>query len=344
MLGSVLAATGILRRFADFLTLLGVLIPPIAGIMVAEYFIVRRWRPVLDASRPLGRLPETEPAWVPATIVDMGRSGAGRQVLGWGMPRINSLLVAGVSTSSPASSAGRRRRTTPMAGRARSSSPPLGGSRCGSVSTSAGPTPTPYCSTGTPCVAAVKRATTPDVTVRRGRGARRAAGARPFDPRITAVMIGTTQFINALVEADGLTPAAVVRLGLPATAALPPLVDWPERLRAAVGGHVYLCHGGNEYDGGAITPLDPDELRRWPPTIAASGVRSVAITSVFSPVNAEFEQRAAEILASELAGRARLPVPRDRPDRPAAAGERHGHQRRPARSRRSRRRRDSRRR
>ncbi len=99
VLGSVLAAIGILRRFADFLTLLGVLTPPIAGIMVAEYFIVRRWRPALDASRALGRLPDTEPAWVPATIVVW----AGAALVGWlsahygwpGVPALSSLLIAG---------------------------------------------------------------------------------------------------------------------------------------------------------------------------------------------------------------------------------------------------------
>jgi cytosine permease len=100
VLGSILAAVGILRRFVDFLTLLGVLTPPVAGIMAAEYFIVRRWRPALDASRPLGRLPEAEPAWVPATIVVW----AGAALVGWlseqhrwpGVPALSSLLVAGV--------------------------------------------------------------------------------------------------------------------------------------------------------------------------------------------------------------------------------------------------------
>ena len=52
-----------------------------------------------------------------------------------------------------------------------------------------------------------------------------------FDPNeIQAVMIGTTHFINALVEAERLAPTAALRLGLPATASLPPFVDWPERL------------------------------------------------------------------------------------------------------------------
>jgi len=100
VVGTALSAAGILDRFADFLTVLGVAMPPIAGIMVAEYFLVRRWRPALDEARAAGRLPDTEPGWVPATLVIW----VGSAVLGWwteqiqfGIPALNSLAVAGVA-------------------------------------------------------------------------------------------------------------------------------------------------------------------------------------------------------------------------------------------------------
>ncbi|MEV4898803.1 cytosine permease, partial [Nonomuraea sp. NPDC055795] len=100
VVGSLLAAAGILERFTDFLLILGVVTPPIAGIMVAEYFVVRRWRPVLDASREQGTLPETEPTWVPATLVIWVVSA----LTGWlsehyqwpGIPALTSLILAGV--------------------------------------------------------------------------------------------------------------------------------------------------------------------------------------------------------------------------------------------------------
>lgn len=99
VVGTALSALGILDRFADFLTVLGVALPPIAGIMVAEYFLVRRWRPALDESRAQDRLPDTEPGWVPATLVIW----VGAAVLGYwteqvqfGIPALNSLIVAGV--------------------------------------------------------------------------------------------------------------------------------------------------------------------------------------------------------------------------------------------------------
>ena len=49
--------------------------------------------------------------------------------------------------------------------------------------------------------------------------------------RILGVMIGTTHFTNAVVERKHVIPVAAVRIGLPATEALPPMVDWPADLR-----------------------------------------------------------------------------------------------------------------
>jgi N-methylhydantoinase A/oxoprolinase/acetone carboxylase beta subunit len=118
--------------------------------------------------------------------------------------------------------------------------------------------------------------------------------------QVQGVMIGTTHFTNAVVEAKRLMPTACIRLGLPATLALPPMVDWPDRLRQALGDHHFLVHGGHEFDGREISPLDPDELRAVAQEIRNREIRSIAISSVFSPVNAEFEQRAAELVLEEL--------------------------------------------
>jgi N-methylhydantoinase A/oxoprolinase/acetone carboxylase beta subunit len=154
---------------------------------------------------------------------------------------------------------------------------------------------------GSTVLAAVKNATTDDVTSGIVGALDGLQAQRAFDPAgIQAVMIGTTHFINALVEARRLAPTAALRLGLPATASLPPMVDWPARLVEAVNGRSYLAHGGHEFDGRHISELDEDELRRAAADMAANGVRSVAISSVFSPVNTEFEQRAAVVLAEEL--------------------------------------------
>ena len=152
-------------------------------------------------------------------------------------------------------------------------------------------------------LAAVKTSTTADVTEGIVGALAGLAEQRRFEPaEVAAVMIGTTHFTNAIVEARRIAPTAAIRLGLPATRALPPMVDWPERLAQALGRHVYLCHGGHEFDGRVIAPLDRDELLAAVEDIAAKGIASVAISSVFSPVSSEFETEAAAIVRERLPG------------------------------------------
>ncbi|MBQ0827551.1 purine-cytosine permease family protein [Streptomyces tagetis] len=94
ILGSVLGAVGILDRFTDFLVLLSVVFPPIAGIMVAEYFLGRVWRPELDASRERGALPDTAPTWVPAALAVWACASLIGHFVEWGLPSVNSVVVA----------------------------------------------------------------------------------------------------------------------------------------------------------------------------------------------------------------------------------------------------------
>ena len=124
-----------------------------------------------------------------------------------------------------------------------------------------------------------------------------------LDPKsIDVVALGTTHFTNAVVQRRDLTPTAAVRLGLPATQALPPMVDWPDDLREAIGEHGYFAHGGHEFDGREITPVDADELRKIAKDIVRKKIRSIAISSVFSPINNEDERKAGEILAEAAPG------------------------------------------
>ncbi|GAA3034333.1 hydantoinase/oxoprolinase family protein [Actinokineospora globicatena] len=152
-------------------------------------------------------------------------------------------------------------------------------------------------------LAEVKTSTTPDVTSGIVTAIAELRKASPFDPLdVRAVMIGTTHFINAIVEANRLAPTAAVRLGLPATRALPPLVGWPEHLVAAIKGEGYLCHGGNEYDGRLISHLDRDEIKRVADDIALKGIRSIAVSSVYSPANPELEVEVGDILSEHIPG------------------------------------------
>jgi N-methylhydantoinase A/oxoprolinase/acetone carboxylase beta subunit len=146
-------------------------------------------------------------------------------------------------------------------------------------------------------IAKIKTPTTPDVTGGITTALRHVlATSETHTAAIAGVMIGTTHFTNAVVERRRLAPTAAVRLGLPATAALPPMVDWPEDLAATLGRHTYLVHGGHEFDGRQIAPLDPDEIRTVASQIAANGITAIAVSSVFSPVNTSMEVTAAELL------------------------------------------------
>ena len=117
---------------------------------------------------------------------------------------------------------------------------------------------------------------------------------------VGAVMIGTTHFTNAVVERKRLLEVAAVRVALPATQALPPMVDWPPDLRETIGNHVFYVHGGYDFNGREISPIDEDEILQLAGEIGEKAIRSIALTSVFSPVNGEHERRAAEILHEEL--------------------------------------------
>ncbi|GGD95747.1 hydantoinase [Aureimonas endophytica] len=118
--------------------------------------------------------------------------------------------------------------------------------------------------------------------------------------QIEAVMIGTTHFTNAVVERRRLLEVAAIRLGLPATKALPPMTDWPADLAGTLGRHRYMVRGGHEFDGREIAPLDEAEIQRIAGEIKAKGLKTAAITSVFSPVTPTMEKRAAEILLNEV--------------------------------------------
>lgn len=117
---------------------------------------------------------------------------------------------------------------------------------------------------------------------------------------INAVMIGTTHFINALVEQRRLSRIGLIRIGYPATTSIPPLFGWPAALGAQVRGHVALVGGGHEYDGRLIAPLDERAIASAAREFRALGLRSIAISSVFAPLRRDMEDRACEIVLNEI--------------------------------------------
>ena len=153
---------------------------------------------------------------------------------------------------------------------------------------------------GTQLLGATKAPTTGDVTSGIVAAISELLAQEPRGRQVGAVMVGTTHFTNALLERRNLSPTAVVRLALPATQLLPPLVDWPGELKEAVGGMTYMVGGGHEFDGREISSLDRDEMRKIVRDMRSQGVRAVALSGVFSLVNPAHETEAAAIIREEV--------------------------------------------
>ncbi|QCJ40612.1 cytosine permease [Bacillus sp. S3] len=95
-LGVVFSAMGILDHFIGFLTLLSVFIPPVASIMLVDYFVLRRQRQLLDESREKGVLPSVTEQWNPVGFVAWIGGALAGQYITWGIASLNALIVAGV--------------------------------------------------------------------------------------------------------------------------------------------------------------------------------------------------------------------------------------------------------
>ncbi len=92
--GAILSAVGIIDKFVEFLTIVGVVIPPVAGIMIADYYVVRTWRRELDESRVRGELPRAAHEWIPATMLIWAGAALVGHYVNAGIPALNSIALA----------------------------------------------------------------------------------------------------------------------------------------------------------------------------------------------------------------------------------------------------------
>ncbi|CAF1316545.1 unnamed protein product, partial [Adineta ricciae] len=119
------------------------------------------------------------------------------------------------------------------------------------------------------------------------------------DVEVTAVMAGTTHFINALIQRRNLAKVCILRLCGPATHSLRPMSNWPDDLRQQVDGITALVSGGYFYDGSPIASLDEEEIRRIVRQALAKNIQSFCVCGVFSPCRSDQEKRVAEIIREE---------------------------------------------
>ncbi len=154
---------------------------------------------------------------------------------------------------------------------------------------------------GKQIIATIKTNTTPDIT----QGVAIAINHLLQTSHLTAgeidvVVIGTTHFVNTVLQAKGLNEVLVIRLAKPATTVIEPLADWPANLQAAVGDNCEVIGGGYEYNGKEIAPLDCERLKELASLAQAKLIKAAAITGVFANVNPAQENAAYEILNNLL--------------------------------------------
>lgn len=119
---------------------------------------------------------------------------------------------------------------------------------------------------------------------------------------IGAVKIGTTQFLNAVLEQDArkLDRVAVIRLCGPYSRGSPPFAEFPKALRSLVEGHVGYVDGGYQVDGRPIGQIDRAHLDEQASIIVNKRIRSVVVAGIYSPSNPDQEEEAASYLSSVL--------------------------------------------
>jgi N-methylhydantoinase A/oxoprolinase/acetone carboxylase beta subunit len=150
-------------------------------------------------------------------------------------------------------------------------------------------------------VAKCKRPTSEDISTGIREAVERVldeSGVAPAD--IVHAMLGTTHSTNAIVERKGLARVGIVRLSAPSGVGVPPYLDWPEDILKHIGRTYRIVRGGYEYNGALISEPDRDEMRRALEELRDEGIGALAVSCVFSPVNAEQEHMVQELCGETL--------------------------------------------
>ena len=113
---------------------------------------------------------------------------------------------------------------------------------------------------------------------------------------VQQVNIGTTHFINAIVEGKRLAKVSVIRLCGTSSKRLPPFSDFPANIADNIKGSVFLVNGGYQFDGQDITKLDKTELVSVIETLKTNGERRIAVSGIFSPVRPDQEDEVVHLI------------------------------------------------
>lgn len=116
---------------------------------------------------------------------------------------------------------------------------------------------------------------------------------------VARVVVSTSALTVGLDSPHSLDRVAVLRIGAPATVAVPPLTGWPPDLAAAVRGPVEIVGGGHLHDGTPLAPLDAAAVRAFA-LRCAGRASAVAVSAAGGYLDPSHEERATGILAEVL--------------------------------------------
>lgn len=123
---------------------------------------------------------------------------------------------------------------------------------------------------------------------------------------IASVTIGTTAFLNSVIERDSrrLSKVGIIRLSKSFLRDVPPFADWPAGLANILRGYVGYVDGGLTIDGSEEAPLVEQQVVDVCKEIRELGLKAVVVAGVYSPIDREFhqEQRVKDIVAREIPG------------------------------------------
>lgn len=152
-----------------------------------------------------------------------------------------------------------------------------------------------------------KTPTTPDATSGITAAVRAVIESGNISPsRIASVTVGTTHFINAVVERDArrLQKVAVIRLSRSFLREVPPFAEFPTDLAAILNGYTGIVDGGLHVDGSQEAPIVESQVVEQCKAIKERGITAVVVAGVFSPIDETFHQesRVRDIMLREIPG------------------------------------------
>ncbi|GMG13172.1 unnamed protein product [Aspergillus oryzae] len=123
---------------------------------------------------------------------------------------------------------------------------------------------------------------------------------------VASVTIGTTAFLNSVLEQDPrrLSKVAIIRLSKSFLRDVKPFSEWPAGLASLINGYVGYIDGGLHIDGSQEAPVVESQVVRECENIKALGLTTVVVAGVYSPIDEVFrqEETVREIITREIPG------------------------------------------